>query len=297
MSKTVKLHTGAEMPLISLGTWKSAKGETGAAVKAAIEAGYRGLDCANDYGNEAEVGQALKELFDSGKVKREDIFIQAKLWNTNHRKEHVRQDLEATLKDLQLSYVDSYLVHWAMACPATGKLAINKHGNRLAPQEEGTMFPLGPDGLYVYDKDSHFMETWEAMEELVDEGLCKSIGLSNFNFEQIREVLTKAKKHKPAVLQNECHPYLQLNDLLDFCNINNIRLQAYMPLGSADRPMAKPGDPEVLRTRRSRRLAPSTASPRRRWCCGGTCSAAWRQRLRASMRAASRKTTKSGTSS
>jgi len=255
MAKFVQLQNGVQMPMICLGTWKSDPGETGAAVKAAIEAGYRGLDCANDYGNEAEIGKALKEIFAAGTVKREDLFIQGKLWNTNHRKEHVRLDLEATLKDLQLPYLDSYLLHWAQACPATGKLALNVNGNRLAPQEEGTMFPVDEKGLYVYDRDSHFMETWHAMEELVDAGLCKTIGLSNFNIEQIREVLMNAKKHKPAILQNECHPYLQLKDMLDFCNIHQIQLQAYMPLGSADRPMAQPEDPEVLQDKQIHKIA------------------------------------------
>jgi len=254
--KTVTLRGGVEMPLISLGTWKSPKGKVAEAVKAAIAAGYFGIDCANDYGNEAEIGQALKELFDEGVVKREQIFIQAKLWNSNHRKDHVRADLVATLRDLQLTYVDSFVIHWPQACPSSGKApALNEHGPFAAPAAQGTMFPLDEQGRYCCDLESHFVETWHAMEELVDEGLCKTIGLSNFNVAQIREVMAAAKKHQPAVLQNECHPYLQLKDLVDFCRLHNIQFQAYSPLGSYDRPFVRPGDPELLQDERIAAIA------------------------------------------
>jgi len=258
------------MPLISLGTWKSPKGQVGAAVKTAIEAGYTGIDCANDYANEAEIGQALKELFDAGTVKREDLFIQAKLWNSNHRKEHVREDLQATLRDLQLTYLDSYVIHWPQASPSTGKAAaLIEHGSFAAPAAQGSMFPLDDQGRYCNDLESHFVETWHVMEDLVDEGLVKSIGLSNFNISQIREVMAAAKKHQPCVLQNECHPYLQLKDLVDFCKINQIQVQAYMPLGSFDRPFVKPGDPEVLQDERviaiSKKYKKSVAQVVLRW--------------------------------
>jgi len=234
------------MPMICLGTWKSQKGAVANAVKIAVQAGYRGIDCANDYGNEPEIGQALKELFDSGVVKREDLFIQAKLWNTNHRPEHVRPDLEATLKDLQISYVDSFVIHWPQASPAAGQLALGKDGNYNGPISENTMFPVNEENRYACDLESHYTDTWTAMEALVDAGLTRSIGLSNFNIPQIREILSVAKKHKPAILQNECHPYLQLKDIRDFCNAHGIQLQAYSPLGSGDRPVKRADDPELL---------------------------------------------------
>ena len=115
------LWNGMKMPRIALGTWKSPPEKTKQAVITAVKAGYRFIDCANDYDNEHEVGQALQELYAEGVVTRADMFIQAKLWNSNHRPEHVQLDLDATLKDLQTDYVDSFVIHWPMACPATGK--------------------------------------------------------------------------------------------------------------------------------------------------------------------------------
>lgn len=256
VATSVTLQNGTVMPLISLGTWKSPKGAVAVAVKAAIEAGYRAIDCANDYGNEAEIGQALKELFDAGVVKREELFIQAKLWNSNHRKDHVKADLVATLKDLQLAYVDSFVIHWPQACPSSGKApAVCADGPHAGPAEQGTMFPLDAEGKYCVDVESHYVETWHVMEGLVDEGLCKSIGLSNFNLAQIREILDNVKTHRPQVLQNECHPYLQLKDLADFCRINQIQIQAYCPLGSYDRPFVRPNDPEVSKDPRIAAIA------------------------------------------
>eukprot|EP00669_Euglena_mutabilis_P009846 TRINITY_DN4660_c0_g1_i1.p1 TRINITY_DN4660_c0_g1~~TRINITY_DN4660_c0_g1_i1.p1 ORF type:complete len:371 (+),score=140.07 TRINITY_DN4660_c0_g1_i1:27-1115(+) len=240
--ETVLLYNGVAMPTIALGTWKSPPGLTGDAVKAAVRAGYRAIDCANDYGNEAEVGAALADLFTSGEVKREDLFIQCKLWNSNHRKEHVRPDLLASLEDLRLTYVDSYVIHWPQACPSTGLApAVCKDGPHPGPKASGCMFPLEADGTYSSDNGCHFVETWEAMEALVDEGLCRTIGLSNFNQQQILDVLEHAKKHRPAILQNEAHPYLQQKDLVDFCRWHSIVFQAYSPLGSFDRPWAKAG--------------------------------------------------------
>jgi len=239
--QTITLCTGQEMPVLALGTWKSELGKTGESVKAAIRAGYRNIDCANDYNNEAEIGDALAELFANGEVKREELFIQCKLWNANHRREHVKPDLMASLVDLKLDYVDSFVIHWPQACPASGKLAVRTHGAHHGPKETGCMFPIEADGTYSSDNDCHFIETWEAMEELVDEGLTKSIGLSNFNRKQVEEILQATKKHRPAILQNEGHPYLQQKDLVDFCRTVGIVFQAFSPLGSFDRPWAKAG--------------------------------------------------------
>jgi len=247
----VKLNSGYDIPLVGLGTWKAEAGLVGKTVKEAVKCGYRMIDCANDYGNEKEIGNAIRELIQDGSVKREDLFIQAKLWNSNHRKEHVRLDLLSTLDDLQLSYIDSFIIHWPQAVPSNKQLAVFKHGNHPAPASEGTMFPLEQDGRYCADMDSHYIETWHAMEELVDEGLVKSIGVSNFNRTQLLEVYQSAKKYKPAILQNECHPFLQLKDLLDICRHLNVHVQAYSPLGSFDRPWIRsPNEPELLHDHR-----------------------------------------------
>eukprot|EP00182_Erythrolobus_australicus_P005397 CAMPEP_0185829890 /NCGR_PEP_ID=MMETSP1353-20130828/513_1 /TAXON_ID=1077150 /ORGANISM="Erythrolobus australicus, Strain CCMP3124" /LENGTH=354 /DNA_ID=CAMNT_0028527731 /DNA_START=1139 /DNA_END=2203 /DNA_ORIENTATION=- len=255
---TVRLLSGKEMPMIGLGTWKSDPGKVGAAVKAAVKCGYRMIDCANDYGNEREVGDALAELFRDKIVSREEIFVQAKLWNSNHKKEHVREDLLATLADLQLDYVDSYLIHWPQAVPSTGKAAaVAKHGNHPAPKAEGTMFPLEEDGTFSSDQETHFMEAWYAMEDLMDEGLVKSIGVSNFNRTQLLEVVKNKRKHMPSVLQNECHPFLQQKDLLDVCKHLGVVLQAFSPLGSGDRPWVRDplGPPELLEDERLKKMA------------------------------------------
>lgn len=225
-----------EMPVIMLGSWKSEKGKVKAAVRAALEAGYRGFDCANDYLNEPEIGEAFAEAISDGLVRREELFVQCKLWNTNHR--HVREDLEASLKDLRLEYVDSYIIHWPMACPSNGKLALAKDGM------DG-LFPCDADGRNDADRESHFADVWRRMEELHDAGLAKSIGLSNFNMRQVREVLDMARI-KPTVLQVESHLYLQQKDLRDFCRINGIVFQAYSPLGANDKSAMPPTGHRVL---------------------------------------------------
>jgi len=232
-----------KVPTIALGTWKSPQEQTKQAIVTAVKAGFRFLDTANDYDNEHFIGDALEELFKEGVVKREDLFIQSKLWNSNHRPEHVRPDLEATLKDLKVSYIDSFVIHWPMAVPSKGdKAALRPDGCYPAHHSKGTLFPLDDEGYYCADHGSHYVETWLEMEKLVDEGLVKSIGLSNFNKRQVKEILNiPGAKYKPAVLQNESHPYLQEKDLRDFCKINGIIFQAYSSLGSADRPWRKEG--------------------------------------------------------
>jgi diketogulonate reductase-like aldo/keto reductase len=171
-------------------------------------------------------------------VKREDIFVQSKLWQANHRPEHVMVDLEETLKDLQLDYIDSYIIHWPMACPSSGKqAAVRKHGAHCGPIDKATgthpMFPLDDEGYFLADKDCHYVETWQKLEELVDKGMVKSIGISNFNKKQMEEVV-KAARHPVSILQNECHPYLQQKDLIDACRWSNVCFQAFSPLGSGD---------------------------------------------------------------
>ena len=166
---TAKLFTGAEMPLLGLGTWKSKPKRVGAAVKAGIEAGYRHVDCAAIYGNEKEIGSALKEVFGSV-CKREDVFIVSKLWNTKHDPRDVRPACEETLRDLQLEYLDLYLIHYPVG------------------YERGEeMIPKNPDSSIKYGYIP-LADTWKAMEELVDAGLVKHIGLSNFNSKQIDSV-------------------------------------------------------------------------------------------------------------
>jgi diketogulonate reductase-like aldo/keto reductase len=222
-SSVLTLNNGLKMPLIGLGTWKSKVGEVEKAVEAAIKAGYRHIDCAAVYGNEVEVGSGIK----AGGVDRSELFITSKLWNNQHQPQDVEVACRKTLSDLGLEYLDLYLIHWPYAF-----------------QRGEDRFPKNEDGTLKFDPISP-VETYKAMENLVEKGLVKSIGISNFNSKQITDILEKCSI-KPVVNQVESHPYLNQTRLLAFCSERGIHLTAYSPLGSPDRPWAKPDDPKLL---------------------------------------------------
>lgn len=214
----IKLNTGASIPAVGLGTWKSAPGEVAAAVKHALKSGYRHLDCAWIYGNEPEVGQGIKE---SG-VPRSEIFITSKLWCTYHTR--VEENLDETLKSLGTDYVDLYLIHWPIC---------------MNPQGNDPKFPTLEDGKrdIVYD---HNVEetTWKSMEAVYKSGKAKAIGVSNFSKPKIERLL-KTAEVTPAANQVELHPYLNQQDLVDYCHSKGIQVEAYSPLGSSDSPILK----------------------------------------------------------
>jgi aldehyde reductase len=232
----VKFNNGLEIPIFGLGTWKSKPGEVTQAVEDAIDIGYRHLDCAYVYNNEKEVGVALKNKIEGGKIKRDDIFITTKLWNTFHRPELVEVGLRKSLDNLGLEYVDLYLMHWPLGY---------KEGDELFPTDD-----LGKIQFSGVD----YVDTWKAMEQLVKKGLAKSIGISNFNKRQIERILTVASI-VPVTNQVECHPYLNQSKLNEFCKFKNIVLTAYSPLGSPDRPWAKPGEPLLMEDPKIKELA------------------------------------------
>lgn len=217
------------MPVLGLGTYEGGKlGEVKEAVITAIEAGYRHIDGARVYENEKEVGAAIKAKIEDGTVKREDLFIVSKLWDTAHKPDQVLPAIKQTLSDLGLDYLDLYLIHWPMGLQPSDKL-----------------FPVDADGKTLIDDETDYVDTWKKMEELVRLGLTRSIGISNFNSVQIERVLANASI-PPAVIQIEVHPYLTQHKLLKFCKEKGIRVTAYSPFGSPAHPAAKPDDPKLL---------------------------------------------------
>ncbi|KDQ09649.1 hypothetical protein BOTBODRAFT_69040 [Botryobasidium botryosum FD-172 SS1] len=213
----VQLNTGAKIPQIGFGTMQAASG-----VEIAVKNGYRHLDLAPIYQNQKEIGGTLKKLFDSGIVKREDLFLTSKLWNNSHRPEDVPRALEATLSDLGVTYLDLYLVHWPAACA---------RGKALVPEDESR------PGYVELDTEVTLVETWKAMIALPKEKV-RAIGVSNFTIEHIKGI-TEATGVIPAANEIEAHPLLPQDELVQYCNEQKIRIIAYASFGnnSINRPL------------------------------------------------------------
>jgi diketogulonate reductase-like aldo/keto reductase len=211
-------HGSGAIPVLGFGTLIPDPLATKQATKAALEVGFRHFDCAERYRNEQAVGDAMQEMFKAGAVERKDVFVTTKLWNSNHRPERVKPAFEASRRRLQIDHVDCYLIHTPFAF---------QPGDDQEPKDER--------GQIVYDSGVTLVETWQALESLVDEGRCRAIGLSNVNLEKLQEIV-EAARIKPAVVEVESHPYLPEWELLDYCQRHGIVLLAFAALGHAMEP-------------------------------------------------------------
>jgi alcohol dehydrogenase (NADP+) len=216
--KLVLNHGGGRMPALGFGTLIPDPAVTISATRDALEAGYRHLDCAERYRNEREVGEALLAALAAGGIAREDIFVTTKLWNSNHRPERVEPAFNASLERLGLDYLDLYLIHTPFA---------------FQPGDEQD--PRDANGNVIYDKGVTLLDTWGAMEKLVDHGRCGAIGLSDIGLDELRPLYESARI-KPAAVQVEAHPYLPETELLEFCKEHGIVFLAFAPLGHGIRP-------------------------------------------------------------
>ena len=226
-----------KMPAIGLGTWKMDDGVATTAVKTAIELGYRHIDCAPIYMNEPDVGEAFANVLSNNLVTREQLWVTSKLWCNRHRPDLVAGALKQTLSDLKLDYLDLFMIHW----PIVFRHDVHR------PENPSDFIPLAEMPL---------IETWQAMEACVDQGLCRNLGVCNFNTDNLQSILDGCRI-RPSANQVECHPYLPQRDLKAFCESNQIQLVGYSPLGSGDRPerMRGDGDPNMFHDETIQQLA------------------------------------------
>lgn len=222
--KQLKFKNNDTIDCIGLGTWKSPPEEVTQAVITALEAGYRHIDAAAIYQNEPALGKAFKTVFNKGDIKREEVFVTSKLWNDSHRAQDVQPALEKTLRDLNLDYLDLYLMHWPVAF------------------KPGVTHAQGADE-YASLNEIPLIETWKAMEALKEKGLVKHIGVSNFSIKKLEDLIDKATI-TPEMNQVELHPLLQQDKLMEYCESKNILVTAYSPLGSGDRSEAMKAENE-----------------------------------------------------
>ncbi len=226
--KTLPFSNGDQLPILGLGTWKSAPGDVYTAVKEAIRIGYRHIDCASFYDNEVEVGNAIRDAIKEGQVTRKELWVTSKLWSNAHGRDNVEPALRKTLRDLGSDYLDLYLIHWPIALKPSASLP-------------------GSAADFVSLAEVPIRSTWEGMEAAVSKGLTRHIGVSNFSEKKLRELLPHCKI-KLEMNQIELHPLLQQNQLVAYCKSQGIHLTAWAPLGSSDRPdfLKAPNAPVLL---------------------------------------------------
>src|SRR6478752_655775 len=218
-STTLPLNHGAgRIPALGFGTLIPDAAVTIRATRDALEAGFRHFDCAERYRNEREVGEALQVGFAANGIARENIFVTTKLWNSNHRPERVEPAFEASLDRLRVKYLDLYLIHTPYAF---------QPGDEQDPRDQ--------NGHVLYDHEVTLLDTWRAMESLMDHGKCRAVGLSDISLNELLPIYESARI-KPAVVQVEAHPYLPETELLEFCKEEGVVFLAFAPLGHGMRP-------------------------------------------------------------
>ena len=235
--KNASFRNGDAIPQFGLGTRRSEPSEAYRAVKEALRIGYRHIDCAAIYGNEKEVGQALRDSFREGILRREELFVTSKLWNSHHAPQDVEPAIRQTLSDLGLDYVDLYLIHWPLAF------------------RKGVGMPQSKDDLIPLERIP-LSQTWEAMEKLVDGKLARHIGVSNFSIEAI-EKLNDGARIRPEMNQIEIHPYMQQDRMVNYCRDTGLLVTAYSPLGSHGNRVLK--DPVVVAVAQKHGCTPAQA--------------------------------------
>ncbi|MEM6809758.1 MAG: aldo/keto reductase [Pseudomonadota bacterium] len=211
------------MPQVGIGLWKIDRDKTAELVRAAIAAGYRHIDSACDYGNEIEAGQGIADAIAAGDCTREELWVTSKLWNTFHEPDRVREGLEKTLADLQLDYLDLYLVHFPIALQYVP--ISERYPPEWLPDPDAASPAMTPISVPLAD-------TWRAMEALVDDGLVKRIGVCNYSTGLVHDLMSYARI-KPAMLQVESHPYLTQEKLLRLASMYDLPMTAFSPLGAS----------------------------------------------------------------
>eukprot|EP00980_Cylindrotheca_fusiformis_P004545 scaffold965_cov93-Cylindrotheca_fusiformis.AAC.9 len=226
------------IPPLGLGTYQIDPDKIPAAISSAIQLGYRRIDCSPVYFNEDAIGDALRDEFqkNGNNIQRKDLYVVSKLASPFHRQEHVKIGLQKTLSDLRLDYLDLYLIHWPQAFRYV-EIDMTRRGY---PDEE---IDESEDGERI-DPTVSIHETYKAMEDLVEEGLVKAIGVSNFPVSLLHELMTQCRI-PPVVNQVELHPYLAQPQLLEYCHKRGVQLQAYAPLGSPG--YKEENEPDILK--------------------------------------------------
>lgn len=218
----IHLRDSTPVPAVGLGFWKIPGEQTAEITKQAIQAGYRHLDCACDYGNEAQAGEGIASAISDGSIQRDDLWVTSKLWNTYHHPDHVAAACERSLKDLQLDHLDLYHIHF----PISQKFV--DFDTRYPPE---WFFDPDAENPVVQTNPVPIVDTWGAMTRLVERGLVRHIGVCNFGVSLIRDLM-HSTDHAPEMLQVELHPRLQQNKLLRFAREQSIAVTAFSPLGA-----------------------------------------------------------------